>query len=942
MYESRLYRLVPTILLFVGLTASAADFSGLSTEARQLKSAVEAAPSGEDAPLASLGPAGTNVVMLKPVDAAPSELERKVSENLGEPSVMEGVQTGVAQTQLEQFGYDIFSSVPSTFAAVAGMPVPEDYIIGPGDTFVVQVFSGTDVQYRLVVTREGSLLVPEVGALQVAGLNFAETKTLLKESLERLRIGTKAIVTLSELKAIQVLMVGEVIQPGSYTVSGLSSLLNTLVSTGGIKRTGSLRNIQVKRSGQLIAVFDLYELLLKGSDSNNVYLRQGDVVFVPPIGTTVSVAGEIQRPAIYELKDESSVSDVIALSGGVLPTGAKSKTKIERIANDDGYTLIQADLNRDGGRIEVLNGDLIRVLPVLEKYDNIISIGGSVTAPGSYEWRSGMRLSDVLAQPSMLRQGVDFDFGLVERENRETKRTEVQYFNLRAALEDIAANNIELLPRDRIYVFNTHENRSQQLASIVQKLKRETTQTKLASTVDLKGAVKHPGEYPLAPNLRVLDLIELSGGLQTGFDQEYSLLARTNAEDGSVELTSISLREAKLLPAGDHNPVLMPTDRLYIFDSNTNRAELLTAEIAVLKAQTPFGQLAPLVSVDGSVNNPGTYPMTPGMRVEDLLRATGGMKESAFGASGVLARRVLQQGEYTRVDQYQVALTTRSVVSENLDTILQPYDQLSISQKPEWLSTPKRVTIEGEVTFPGTYSVDKRETLCGIIQRVGGFTENAYLFGTVFLRESVRAREQKALDRMLEQLDDLLAEVHLSPGYQNDQKLPANQSSDETYKIIKGLAPQKALGRLVIDMEGAVTHCDERSDLVLEDGDKIIVPKYLDEVSVVGQVYFPTSHKYRSERAALDYINLSGGTKELAQREHAYVVQANGEVISVRSRASTWGWLLNPTNIKVTPGSTIYVPLSVDRINGREFSESWIDMFYKLTIGVASLDYLFL
>lgn len=936
------FRHLLSALVVFSSFSSAADFSGLSTEARQLKSAVEAAPSGEDAPLQSLESNALNIPILKAEAQVPSELERKVSENLAEPTLLEASQTGVAQTELEQFGYDIFTSIPTTFAPVAGIPVPEDYIVGPGDTFVVQVFSGTDVQYRLVVTREGSLLVPEVGAVQVAGLSFSETKTLLTESLERLRIGTKAIVTLAELQSIQVLMVGEVIQPGSYTISGLSSLLNALISTGGIKRTGSLRNIQVKRYGKVVSVFDLYDLLLKGSDAGNIYLRQGDVVFVPPIGDVVSLAGEIQRPAIYELKDETSVAEVISLSGGTLPTAAKSKTKIERIANDEGYTLIEVDLDEQGSSTQVLNGDLVRVLPVLEKYDNIISLAGSVSAPGSYQWHAGMRLSDLLSQPNMLRQGVDLDFGLIERENRETKRTEILYFRLGRAIQGLDSDNLILSPRDRIYVFSTHENRAQQLAGIVQKLKRETSQTDLAKTITLKGAFRHLGEYPLAAGVRVLDMVELSGGVQTGVDLEYAILARTSEIDGLVELTSLSLRHARLYPAGDHNPVLKRADRLYLFDSETNRAELLAKEVAQLKAQTPFGQLAPVVAVDGSVNRAGTYPMTPGMRVEDLLRAAGGMKESAFGGSGILSRRVVQRGEYSRVDQYQVALTDRSVVAENLKTILRPYDQLSINQKPEWIAKPKRVTVEGEVTFPGTYTVDKRETLCGIIQRVGGFTENAYLFGTVFLRESVRAREQLALDRMMGQLDDLLAEVHLSPGYQNDQKLPANQSADETYKVIKGLAPQRALGRLVVDVEGAVTNCDERSDLVLEDGDRIIVPKYLDEVSVVGQVYFPTSHKYRDERAALDYINLSGGTKELAQREHAYVVQANGEVISVRSRASTWGWLLNPSNIKVTPGSTIYVPLSVDRINGREFSESWIDMFYKLTVGVASLDYLIL
>jgi protein involved in polysaccharide export with SLBB domain len=187
---------------------------------------------------------------------------------------------------------------------------------------------------------------------------------------------------------------------------------------------------------------------------------------------------------------------------------------------------------------------------------------------------------------------------------------------------------------------------------------------------------------------------------------------------------------------------------------------------------------------------------------------------------------------------------------------------------------------------------------------------------------------------MSDQLDRLLADVHISPGVSKNEKMTQDPSAKDVFSVIKQLSPEKALGRMVIDMERAVTRCDELADIVLEDGDRIIVPKYQDEVSVVGQVYFSTSHKFRSDRAALDYIALSGGTKELAQNEHTYIVQANGEVMSIRSRGSSWGRLFKPSNVKVTPGSTIYVPLSVDRINGRESYTNLVDIFYKNTLAV--------
>jgi len=333
--------------------------------------------------------------------------------------------------------------------------------------------------------------------------------------------------------------------------------------------------------------------------------------------------------------------------------------------------------------------------------------------------------------------------------------------------------------------------------------------------------------------------------------------------------------------------------------------------------------------------------MVPGMRIKDLIKAAGGMKEDAYGTTATLSRQSILDDDYTRTDSISISLTNKNPLLDTTESILHPYDHLVLRTKPEWVEKPKQVTIEGEVIYPGRYRVDKRETLCSLTQRVGGFTEDAYLFGTVFMRESVRKKEQKALDRVFGQLDKLLAEVHLSPGVEKNEKMPQEQSAKDTYDVIKQLTPEKALGRMVIDLKGAVTTCDETSDIVLEDGDHIIVPKYQDDVSVIGQVYFPTSHKFQSKRAALDYINLSGGTKELAQREHAYIVQANGEVMSVRSGASTWGWLLSPANAKVTPGSTIFVPLSVDRINGREFTETLVDLFYKITLGAASVNFLF-
>lgn len=910
----------------------------------QRQQAISAASSlGNDTPLDVPDPLVAPVVnpQLQSL-VMPSEIERQVEKKLAPVTLEEQIQNQGLTTDLEQFGYNIFTSLPTTFAPVEGIPVPPDYMIGPGDGFILQIFSATDIQYNLVVNREGKLLIPEVGPIQVAGLTFEETKLLIDRTLSSSRMGVKTVLTLSNLQTIQVMLVGEVIQPGSYVVSGLSTLLNTLITAGGVKRTGSLRNIQVKRGGSTVAEFDLYKLLLEGDTTGNISLRQGDVVFIPPIGPVVSVAGEVLRPAIYEIADEESVADVVRLAGGALATAALEKTQVERIQSAGNYTLIQTGLSDERALTPIKNGDFVRVYPVLNQMNSVALLKGNVLTPGGYEWTPDMRVSDLIGDRSTLRQGTDFSVALIERENPVTKRSEAIYVNLAAALDRPGSvDDLGLEPRDRLTIFDVSSDRSKRVADLVDKLRAQSLAGELPDIFSVKGAVKHSGDFPLARGTRLLNALTYVGGLKPDIDREYVLLVRSNASDGAVEFINLSLKAALENSSGDHNPYIKPSDRIYVFDQRIDRSGLIADDLYRLAKQASASTEPRIVEVSGSVRFPGRYPLTPGMRTADLVIAAGGMTEDSFGVAATLSRQIELEGEFVRTEVIDVSLSSRDPMLNGIDTILEPRDHLVIRQKPQWIDAPRSVSVTGEVLYPGDYKIEKGETLCSVIQKVGGFTEDAYLFGTVFTRESVRRREQDALDRIYRQIDDLLADVHLSPGVNKDNKLPVNQSTADTFKVIQQLKPEKAAGRMVIDMERAVAKCDESVDIVLEDGDSIFVPPFQQEVSVVGQVYFPASHQFNSERGALDYINLSGGTKELAQREHVYIVQANGEVMTVRSMASTWGWLLAPSNTRVTPGSTIYVPLSVDRINGREFAQSWVDLVYKLTLSAASIDFLF-
>ena len=626
-------------------------------------------------------------------NSQPSEIERNLSSSLDPMSLEEGIQKQVVQSSLELFGYEMFSGVANSFAPITGAPVPQDYLIGPGDTFTVQAFSAADVQYSLTVTREGMILVPEAGAISVSGLTFSEAKTVISETIESQRIGIKTVVTLSELRSIQVMLVGEVAQPGSYAVSGFSTLINALISGGGIKRTGSLRNIQVKRGGKVIARMDLYKLLLNGEDSANVYLRQGDLIFVPPIGPTVGIAGEVLRPAIYEIGKDLTVGHVLKLAGGLLPTANKSKAQIERVSNSGLYTLLQADLANLGNGIVVKNGDLIRVLPVLDKMDGVVLLSGHVLTPGGYQWRKGMRIADLIGSSSILRQGAEFDVAMVQRENRREKRTEVIYFNLGEALDNERSDsNIRLQARDQVIVFDTHSARAEQLSKVVLKLKREATADSPVKAIEFKGFLRHPGIYPLQPGTRLLDMINNVGGLNAGTDLDYALLARTDLTTDQLYFVQINIRKALRAQHGDHNPLLQPKDKIYLFDNEIDRSELIKTPMERIKRETRFGGLAPVVQVSGAVFHPGAYPMIPGMRVEDLITAAGGMKEEAYGIAASLSRQVLLDNEFSRTDSLSISLTRKDHLLETTSLILHPKDHLVLREKPEWVEESKHVT----------------------------------------------------------------------------------------------------------------------------------------------------------------------------------------------------------------------------------------------------------
>ena len=251
---------------------------------------------------------------------------------------------------LKPFGYDLFAGSPTTFAPVTEIPVPNEYTLGPGDVLRIQLWGKENQQLELPVSRDGSISFPNSGPLSVAGLSFDEARQQIRKRVSEQYIGVQASVSLGELRSMRVFVLGEARNPGSYTVSSLSTITNALYVSGGVKQSGSLRTVQHKRNGKLIGTLDLYDLLLSGDSSGDHRLQPGDVVFIPTVGERAGIDGEVYRPALYELEHETSLKELVRLAGGLTPQAYPERVKIERTNEDFLRIIAEADFTEPKGQ----------------------------------------------------------------------------------------------------------------------------------------------------------------------------------------------------------------------------------------------------------------------------------------------------------------------------------------------------------------------------------------------------------------------------------------------------------------------------------------------------------------------------------------------------------------------------------------------------------------
>ena len=794
--------------------------------------------------------------------------------------------------ELKPYGYELFAGEPTTFMPNENAAVPDTYIVGAGDQLKINFYGKESDSFDVTVDREGRINIPDLSPVEVAGLTFAEIKELIKVKVEQEVIGVKAFVSLGQLRSMRILVLGEAYKPGSYSVSSLTTVSHALFVSGGVSDIASLRNIQVKRAGKVITNFDLYDLLIKGDSSNDIVLKSGDVVFVPPVGAQVRVEGLVKRPAIFELKKGETAKQLLTMAGGLKP-GAYAKNALVERFNFERKEVLSVDFSKPQINYIPQDGDRIRFNSISAQYQNSISLIGAVARPGNYQWHQGKRISDVLksVRGDLLPQA-DLSYGLVIREININGDIEAHQFDVAQAIIKNPENNLTLKANDKIIVFSRFEEKEAEKSALANMaLSQEQQEQQLKAEQWHTYQQKEFEKY-------------------IGINQEQEFIFEENK---ALTLAEMSKRKAK----EEAELELKPED--YALFSRHN---LLAPLIAKFKQQASVNQAIQLVEINGNVTFPGVYPLMIGGEVRDLVTAAGGLLESAYVKQAEITRIVESDGskiEHLRLD---LESAMRGDLQSNIT--LQSKDSINVFAIPNWQENVK-VELKGELRFPGTYTIRRGETLTELLERAGGFSEFAEQKAAIFTRASIKEQEQQQLARLSTELRRDIA----SKSFQNS--VSSNSLSyDEMNKLLNDLASVEAVGRLVIDLPLIV---ENKQNLVLQNGDILYVPSKRDSISVIGEVNYSTSHLYKSGVTLEDYIGLSGGLKDRADEDSIYIIKANGSV----KIPAKGGWFAANDPTELEAGDTIVIPMDASHMDKLTLWSTATQIVYQLGVAVAAI-----
>jgi polysaccharide biosynthesis/export protein len=821
-------------------------------------------------------PAASNEARSKPRPSVEApELVRTANPYKDIPSLYDMyVQAVPRPTAPQRFGWQVFENgTRDSRLLPMDLTVGPDYVVGPGDALSIDLWGGVTQRLYRVVDHSGQISLPDVGPVLVSGKSLADVQKYVDKQLSTVYRDLSTDVSLSRMRSIRIYEVGEVANPGAYDVSSLSTPLNALFAAGGPTQKGSLRFVKHMRSGQLLETVDLYDLLLNGVRPDLNRLENGDTILVPPSGPQVTVEGMVRRPAIYELKDEKELASVLELSGGLLPTASLRHIEVQRVVAHEKQTMLALEI-RDSddpkelaqklGSFAVQDGDRVRVFAIAPYNQDVVYLAGHVARPGLYSFRSGMRVTDVVGSYKDLLPEPAPQYAEIVRLNAPDFRPSVESFDLAEAMSN-PSQAPTLQPLDTVRVFSRFDFEP-------------------PPSVSVWGAVRKPGVYRTSGQIRLSDAIYLSGGLLPGANGSDVQVVRY-LPDGRTKISSADLQ---LVLAGDSsaNILLQPRDELLIH-LNPNASE------------------RPTVYIRGEVAKPGRYTLASDMTVADLIRVSGGLKPSAdTRVADVTTYRYSEQGslEGGRQD-VQISSALSGDPTANLK--LSNGDVLTIRQLPGWNDLGAAITVKGEVSRPGVYGIRPGEKLSSILQRAGGFEQDAYAYGAVLERAQVRELENKQQTEMILRIKDMQTDIQLLPENTQQQKQAKEAGLQQYQSTLTQLSANMPVGRLTIHISPDIARWKgTAADVEVRTGDVLFIPKRPSYVMVSGQVFNPTAVGFRPGKSGSWYLGQSGGPTTLANKKAIFVIRADGSVIGARDSA----WSGNSLSAVLQPGDTIVVP----------------------------------
>jgi protein involved in polysaccharide export with SLBB domain len=736
-----------------------------------------------------------------------TEFEQMVADSVGRP--------------LPLFGQSLFVQAPSTFSPIDWMQVPSDYIIGPGDELQIKVWGQVEANLRVTVDRSGQVYIPQVGQVSVAGIHYGDLEQHLKSEISKIFKNFNVTASVGRLRSIQVIVVGDARYPGTYTISSLSTLVNAIFASGGPTPQGSLRHIQVRRDGTTITDFDFYDLLIKGDKSKDVRLQPGDVLYIPHVGPLVAISGSVNSPAIYEMKDSSTLNDLIEIAGDLSTVADTNKITIDRFVDHQARKTLEFPYDAQSRALPLQDGDIVRVFSIVPRFEDTVTLRGNVANPGRYPWKPGIRVSDLIPNPQALL----------------TRR----YWRNRAAIVNGRATE---------YPVRTAPPQTNPSGLNQQRTSGTVPNSTTPNGTATPGAVDSTQNYNSPDNL-------------------------PPDAAGSSNLADSLYLQNELNSAG--NGSSNPSD-----NTSSNQQPAQTAAI--------------------NPNNPN--PNTVRDIAEDVRR---------YAPEINWDYAIIQRVNPTDLSSKLLWMSPRKAILEhdeasNLE--LQPGDIITIfSQRDITVPQTERsqyVIVEGEVRLPGVYKLETNETLRSVLQRAGGLTPNAYVYGSQLTRESARVDQQKSLDQLASTMEVQIRQSAVSVAASTSPgELPQLLAAQEA--IVAQLRNTRASGRVALPVKPKDNNLTDFPDMVLEDSDRLAIPHTPSTVSVVGDVYNPGSFIFEPRNTAGAYLEIAGKGKPQSDLHHAFVLRANGVVVAANNVNGLFTGA-KFERLRLYPGDQIVVP----------------------------------